>query len=150
MTKPRAIKTARSGRRPPASFDGRDDDTIGVSYCSSKAPPLPQSGEHQETAVTRVDLVEAGVQEKSRSVAIGVSARLVKLVFQEITNCLERGETVKLSSFGSFVVRSKGQRKGRNPKTGEEVPIAPHRVMVFRPSATLRGRLRPPVNDEYL
>ena len=54
---------------------------------------------------------------------------------------LERGETVKLSSFGSFVVRKKGQRIGRNPKTGKEVPISPRRVMVFKPSAILKQRI---------
>jgi integration host factor subunit alpha len=58
-----------------------------------------------------------------------------------ITNCLERGESVKLSSFGSFVVRKKGQRIGRNPKTGTEVPISPRRVMVFKPSAILKQRI---------
>ena len=54
---------------------------------------------------------------------------------------MERGETVKLSSFGSFVVRKKGQRIGRNPKTGKEVPISPRRVMVFKPSAILKQRI---------
>ena len=66
---------------------------------------------------------------------------LVELVLREITDCLERGETVKLSSFGSFVVRKKGQRIGRNPKTGKEVPISPRRVMVFKPSAILKQRI---------
>lgn len=60
---------------------------------------------------------------------------------KEITDCLERGETVKLSSFGSFMVRKKGQRIGRNPKTGTEVPISPRRVMVFKPSAILKQRI---------
>ena len=69
------------------------------------------------------------------------SATLVELVLKEITDCLERGETVKLSSFGSFVVRKKGQRVGRNPKTGKEVPISPRRVMVFKPSAILKQRI---------
>ena len=68
-------------------------------------------------------------------------ATLVELVLKEITDCLERGETVKLSSFGSFVVRKKGQRIGRNPKTGKEVPISPRRVMVFKPSAILKQRI---------
>jgi hypothetical protein len=54
---------------------------------------------------------------------------------------LARGETVKLSSFGSFLVRSKGQRVGRNPKTGVEVPIEPRRVMVFKPSNVLKARI---------
>ena len=62
-------------------------------------------------------------------------------VLKEITDCLERGETVKLSSFGSFLVRQKGQRIGRNPKTGTEVPISPRRVMVFKPSAILKQRI---------
>jgi integration host factor subunit alpha len=66
---------------------------------------------------------------------------LVELMFKEIAERLERGETVKLSSFGSFVVRSKGARIGRNPKTGKEVPIKPRRVMVFKPSAILKQRL---------
>ncbi len=69
------------------------------------------------------------------------SATLVELVLKEITDCLERGETVKLSSFGSFVVRTKHQRIGRNPKTGAEVPIPPRRVMVFKPSAILKERI---------
>jgi integration host factor subunit alpha len=89
--------------------------------------------------VTRADLCGA-VYEKvglSRS----ESATLVELVFKEITDCLEHGEMVKLSSFGSFMVRSKGARMDRNPKTGKEVPISPRRVMVFKPSAILRQRL---------
>ena len=69
------------------------------------------------------------------------SATLVEQVLKEITDCLERGETVKLSSFGSFVVRKKGQRIGRNPKTGKEVPISPRRVMVFKPSAILKQKI---------
>ena len=89
--------------------------------------------------VTRADLSEAVYKKVGLSRA--ESAKLVELVFKEITDRLELGETVKLSSFGSFVVRRKGPRIGRNPKTGKEVPIAPRRVMVFRPSAVLRQRL---------
>jgi integration host factor subunit alpha len=69
------------------------------------------------------------------------SATLVELVLKEITDCLERGETVKLASFGSFVVRAKRSRIGRNPKTGAEVRIPPRRVMVFKPSAILKQRI---------
>ena len=76
--------------------------------------------------VTRADLCEAVYQKVGLSRT--ESATLVELVLKEITDCLERGETVKLSSFGSFVVRKKGQRVGRNPKTGKEVPISPRRV----------------------
>jgi integration host factor subunit alpha len=69
------------------------------------------------------------------------SASLVESVLSEICDCLAKGETVKLSSFGSFVVRQKGQRIGRNPKTGIEVPIDPRRVMVFKPSNVLKSRI---------
>jgi integration host factor subunit alpha len=92
-----------------------------------------------EKTVTRADLCEAVYQKVGLSRT--ESAALVELVLKEITDCLERGETVKLSSFGSFVVRRKGQRIGRNPKTGTEVPISPRRVMVFKPSAILKQRI---------
>jgi integration host factor subunit alpha len=71
----------------------------------------------------------------------GESAALVELVLKEITACLERGETVKLVSFGSFEVREKGLRPGRNPKTGKEHPITPRRVIRFKPSPILKQRL---------
>jgi integration host factor subunit alpha len=69
------------------------------------------------------------------------SAQLVESVLGEICDSLVQGETVKLSSFGSFSVRHKGGRIGRNPKTGEEVPIAPRRVLVFRPSHVLKEQV---------
>ena len=103
-------------------------------------PTIGSVGRTPRETVTRVDLVEAVY--KRVGVSRAESARLVEMVFQEITDCLERGETVKLSSFGSFAVRAKGPRKGRNPKTGVEVPITPRRVMVFKPSAILEGRLQ--------
>jgi|SRR5262249_16347517 len=90
--------------------------------------------------VTRVDLCEAVYKETGLSRI--ESTALVEMVLKEITDCLERGETVKLSSFGSFVVRKKGQRIGRNPKTGTEVPISPRRVMVFKPSVILKQRIK--------
>lgn len=92
-----------------------------------------------ENTVTRADLCEAVYQKVGLSRT--ESADLVEMVLSEIAECLEKGETVKLSSFGSFVVRSKGERIGRNPKTGEEVPIAPRRVLVFKPSAVLKDRI---------
>lgn len=69
------------------------------------------------------------------------SADLVESVLSEICTCLAAGETVKLSSFGSFIVREKGERIGRNPKTGIEVPIDPRRVMVFKPSNILKAQI---------
>ena len=89
--------------------------------------------------VTRADLCEAVCQKVGLSRT--KSATLVELVLKEITDCLERGETVKLSSFGLFVVRKKGQRMGRNPKTGEEAPISPRRVVVFKPSPILKQQM---------
>src|SRR6185437_3556949 len=89
--------------------------------------------------VTRADLCEAVYQKVGLSRT--ESAALVELVLKEITDCLERGETVKLSSFGSFVVRKKGQRIGRNPKTGREVPISARRVVMSKPSNTLKLRI---------
>jgi integration host factor subunit alpha len=99
----------------------------------------PKAQQEPRTAVTRVDLVEAVYRRVRLSRA--ESAGLVELVFKEITDCLEGGETVKLSSFGSFIVRTKGPRVGRNPKTRVEVPIAPRQVVVFKASDTLRKRL---------
>jgi integration host factor subunit alpha len=89
--------------------------------------------------VTRADLCEAVYQRVGLSRT--ESAQLVESVLGEICESLERGETVKLSSFGSFVVREKGERVGRNPKTGVEVPIEPRRVMVFKPSNVMKARI---------
>lgn len=69
------------------------------------------------------------------------SAELVDRVLEEVSARLVRGEVVKLSSFGTFAVRSKGGRIGRNPKTGEEVPISPRRVLVFRASHVLKAMI---------
>ncbi len=89
--------------------------------------------------VTRADLSEAVYQEVGLS--RNESADLVETVLNEISDALVRGEMVKISSFGSFAVRQKGERIGRNPKTGEEVPILPRRVLVFRASHVLKNRI---------
>jgi integration host factor subunit alpha len=89
--------------------------------------------------LTRADLAEAVVQK------IGLprneSQELVELILKEISTSLATGDAVKLSSFGSFGIRSKGERIGRNPKTGEEVPITPRRVLVFRPSNIMKDKI---------
>ena len=89
--------------------------------------------------VTRVELSAAvyGKAKLSRSEA----SAIVDLVLDEIANTLATGETVKLSSFGSFVARKKKQRIGRNPKTGTEVPISPRRVLVFKASPILKQQM---------
>ncbi len=89
--------------------------------------------------VTRADLSEAVYQEVGLS--RNESAELVESVLSEVSGALVRGEMVKISSFGSFSVRQKGKRIGRNPKTGEEVPILPRRVLVFRASHVLKNRI---------
>lgn len=89
--------------------------------------------------ITRAHLSEAVYQEVGLS--RNESADLVERVLEEIAASLTRGEVVKLSSFGTFSVRQKGGRVGRNPKTGEEVPINPRRVLVFRPSHVLKDQI---------
>lgn len=86
--------------------------------------------------ITRMDLSEAVYQKVGLSRT--ESAELVELVLDIIADRIVAGDSVKLSSFGSFVVRHKNERIGRNPKTGEEVPITPRRVMVFKPSHVLK------------
>ena len=94
--------------------------------------------------VTRAQLSEAVYHEVGLS--RNESAELVESVLREVSETLTRGETVKISSFGSFSVRQKGERIGRNPKTGEEVPIKPRRVLVFRASNVLKGRINSSLN----
>ena len=89
--------------------------------------------------LTRADLAEAVFQRVG--LPRNESAEIVELVLREIIGSLERGDTVKLSSFGSFGIRDKGQRIGRNPKTGQEVPITPRRVLVFRASNIMKQRI---------
>jgi integration host factor subunit alpha len=89
--------------------------------------------------LTRADLAEALVNKVG--LPRNESQDVVELVLGEISAALARGEGVKLSSFGSFGIRQKGQRVGRNPKTGQEVPITPRRVLVFRPSNIMKERI---------
>jgi integration host factor subunit alpha len=89
--------------------------------------------------LTRADLAEAVFQKVG--LPRNESAEIVELVLREIVASLERGHTVKLSSFGSFGIRDKGQRIGRNPKAGQEVPITPRRVLVFRASNIMKQRI---------
>jgi integration host factor subunit alpha len=89
--------------------------------------------------LTRADLAEAVFQKVG--LPRNESAEIVELVLREIVASLERGKTVKLSSFGSFGIRDKGERVGRNPKTGQEVPISPRRVLGFRASNIMTQRI---------
>jgi len=97
-------------------------------------------GGHMSTkTLTRADLTEAVFA--AVGLARNEASQLVEDILEEVCGALSRGETVKLSSFGTFQVRQKSQRVGRNPKTGDEVPIAPRRVLVFRPSHVLKAQI---------
>jgi integration host factor subunit alpha len=89
--------------------------------------------------LTRADLAEAVVEKVG--LPRNESQDLVELVLEEISGSLADGNAVKLSSFGSFGIRQKGERVGRNPKTGQEVPITPRRVLVFRPSNIMKDKI---------
>ena len=91
------------------------------------------------STLTRADLAEAVMHK------IGLprkeSQDMVEFVLGEICKSIERGDGVKLSSFGTFAIRQKGERIGRNPKTGEEVPITPRKVLVFKASNIMKTRI---------
>ena len=95
-----------------------------------------------DDTLTRAELTEAVYEEVGLS--RNESSELVEAVLGEMSNALIRGESVKISSFGSFTIRNKSERIGRNPKTGEEAPITPRRVVIFKPSHVLKSRINPP------
>ena len=90
-------------------------------------------------ALTKADMAERLFEE------LGINKReakeLVEIFFEKIRGALERGRQVKLSGFGNFDLRDKNQRPGRNPKTGEEIPITARRVVTFRPGQKLKARV---------
>lgn len=92
-----------------------------------------------QKTLTRMDLSEAVFREVGLS--RNESAQLVERVLEHMSDALVSGEQVKISSFGTFSVREKSARVGRNPKTGEEVPINPRRVLTFRPSHLMKDRV---------
>ncbi|AQT47161.1 MULTISPECIES: integration host factor subunit alpha [Bartonella] len=91
------------------------------------------------TTVTRADLADAVCRRVGLSRT--ESASLVEMILDEVCDAIVKGETVKLSSFATFHVRNKTERIGRNPKTGEEVPISPRRVMTFKASNVLKKKI---------
>ena len=96
--------------------------------------------------VTRAHLAETIYAEVGLS--RNESADLLETVLDRLSAALESGESVKISGFGTFSVRQKGRRDGRNPKTGKEVPISPRRVLVFRPSHVLKARVNGTAPDQ--
>jgi integration host factor subunit alpha len=99
-------------------------------------------------SVTRADLSDAASQKASLSQ--DGSAKLVQQVIEEICETLGAGDSVRLSGFGSFIVRNKAERMGRNPKTGAEVPITPRQVIMFRLSPLLTARINGEASDSAL
>ena len=89
--------------------------------------------------LTRADLAEALHHQVGLSRAD--SSKLVEQILAHMCGALAKGDNVKISGFGTFVLRDKGERIGRNPKTGVEVPIAPRRVLTFRASQMMRDRI---------
>ncbi len=92
-----------------------------------------------EGTLTRAKLAES--LHKQVGLSKAESSKLVESILEHMCDALAKGQNVKISGFGSFLLRDKGQRVGRNPKTGVEVPIAPRRVLTFRPSQTMRTRI---------
>ncbi|MBU0551337.1 integration host factor subunit alpha [Myxococcota bacterium] len=90
--------------------------------------------------MTKADIVEA-VYESLGGFSKKESAEIVEMVFETIKETLEQGEKIKISGFGNFVVRQKKERTGRNPQTGEEITIAPRRVLTFKPSQVLKNAI---------
>ncbi len=90
-------------------------------------------------ALTKADMAEKLFEE--RGLNKREAKELVELFFEEIRAALENGQHVKLSGFGNFDLRDKNQRPGRNPKTGEEIPISARRVVTFRPGQKLKARV---------
>ena len=89
--------------------------------------------------LTRADLAES--LHRNVGLSRADSAHFVEQILERMCQALSQGENVKISGFGTFVLRDKGERIGRNPKTGVEVPIAPRRVLTFRASQMMRDRI---------
>ena len=90
--------------------------------------------------MTKADIIEA-VYEKVGGFSKKEAAEIVETVFNVVKETLERGEKIKISGFGNFVVRDKNARAGRNPQTGQEITISARRVLTFKPSQVLKNAL---------
>lgn len=112
-----------------------DSSDFLASRPATRASTAPET--RRPVTATRADLADAVYRRLGLSRA--ESASLVEMVLEEISAAIAQGENVKLSSFGSFRVRAKGTRIGRNPKTGVEVPITPRRVIAFKPSNVMKA-----------
>jgi integration host factor subunit alpha len=134
--------TIASASEPP-SVDGSEDLPSATAAALAPTPP------RQSTTLTKAELAEMLFEQ------VGLNKReakdMVETFFDEISAALVRGESVKLSGFGNFLLRDKPQRPGRNPKTGEEIPISARRVVTFHASQKLKAQIDAPrrqVRDE--
>lgn len=115
-----------------ASLTGQGESRCSACRCTG-------CGFDRMSALTKAEMADRLFEE------LGLNKReakeIVEIFFDEIRSCLERNEPVKLSGFGNFELREKGERPGRNPKTGEEIPITARRVVTFRPGQKLKARV---------
>ena len=93
--------------------------------------------------MTKADIIEAVYEKLGGACSKKESAQIVDSVFETIKDTLGRGEKIKISGFGNFVVRPKKARVGRNPQTGQEITISARRVLTFKPSQVLKSALNP-------
>jgi integration host factor subunit alpha len=117
---------------------------LGVRATSQDAS-VPRSGE----SMTKSEIV-AAVYARVGGFSKKEAADIVELVFETVKETLGRGEKIKISGFGNFVLRDKRQRRGRNPQTGEPLTITERRVLTFKPSQILKSELNPHVSREAL
>jgi len=103
---------------------------------------IPASTSSGEASVTKAEIIDS-VYEKVGGFSKKESAEIVETVFDTMKEVLARGEKIKISGFGNFVVREKKQRIGRNPQTGDPIPISARRVLTFKPSQVLKAVLNP-------
>jgi integration host factor subunit alpha len=121
------------------SHDFEDTRVSGNFPPKKRRSELAIDDERTRNTLTRADLAES--LRRAIGLSYAESADLVEMVLDEILETIVSGEDVKLSSFGSFIVRSKRERSGRNPKTGEAAKITARRVVIFKPSNVLRARV---------
>ena len=93
----------------------------------------------QPKTLTRAEMAEA--ISRDVGISVGDASRMVDAILEEMAAAMERGENVKISSFGTFLLRDKAARMARNPKTGEEAEVSARRVVTFNPSTGLRARV---------
>ena len=113
--------------------------TMGSAVLEPRVRVAKSVEEPAAGTLTRADLAEA--LHKQVGLSRAESSGVVEQVLRHLCEALSHGDNVKISGFGTFMLRDKGERVGRNPKTGQEVPIAPRRVLTFRASQMMRERI---------